>query len=259
MARLTALSRSIDGRVSLVTGAASGMGRATAHLFADEGAHVAVTDLTEAGVQSVVDEIVAAGGSAHGWSLDVANADRCAEVVGEIAERFGGLDHLINNAGISRFAPIDDDAYEDEWAISLDVLLTAHTRTIRAALPWLRQSDAPRIVNIASTEGWGATKFGSPYTAAKHGVIGLTKSLAVELGREGITVNCICPGPINTGMTSEIEDEHKVIFAKRRTAIGRYGDPEEVAHGTLNFCLPASRYMTGAVLPVDGGLLIKNA
>jgi len=245
--------------VSLVTGAASGMGRATAHLFADEGAHVAVTDLSESAVQSVVDEITDAGGSAHGWVLDVADAARVNQVVGEIVERWGSLDHLINNAGISRFAPIDDAEYEDHWAISLEVLLTAHTRTIRAALPHLRNSDAPRIVNIASTEGWGATKFGSPYTAAKHGVIGLTKSLAVELGREGITVNCICPGPINTGMTAEIEDEHKLIFAKRRTAIGRYGEPEEVAHGTLNFCLPASRYMTGAVLPVDGGLLIKNA
>ncbi|MEL7210547.1 MAG: SDR family oxidoreductase, partial [Actinomycetota bacterium] len=82
---------------------------------------------------------------------------------------------------------------------------------------------------------------------------------AVELGRENITVNCICPGPINTGMTADIDSDDKAVFAKRRTAIGRYGIPEEVAHGTLNFCLPASRYMTGAVLPVDGGLLIKNA
>lgn len=259
MPRLSKLSRSIEGRVTLVTGAASGMGRATAHLFADEGAHVAVTDLTADGVQVVVDEILEAGGSAHGWSLDVADADRCRSVVDEIVERWGRLDHLINNAGISRFAPIDADDYEDQWAISLEVLLTAHTRTIRAALPHLRQSDAARIVNIASTEGWGATKFGSPYTAAKHGVIGLTKSLAVELGREAITVNCICPGPINTGMTSEIPDGDKLIFAKRRTALGRYAEPEEVAHGTLNFCLPASQYMTGAILPVDGGLLIKNA
>lgn len=259
MPRLSQLNRSIEGRVALVTGAASGMGRATAHLFADEGAHVAVTDLSASGVQVVVDEITEAGGSAHGWVLDVADSVQIATVVDEIVQRWGALDHLINNAGISRFVPIDDATYEDDWALSLEVLLTAHTRTIRAALPHLRQSDAARIVNIASTEGWGATKFGSPYTAAKHGVIGLTKSLAVELGREGITVNCICPGPINTGMTDEIADEHKLIFAKRRTAVGRYGEPEEVAHGTLNFCLPASRYMTGAVLPVDGGLLIKNA
>ena len=140
------------------------------------------------------------------------------------------------------------------------MLLTGQVRVIRAALPYLRVAkDGGRIVNIASTEGWGATKFGSAYTAAKHGVIGLTKSLAVEFGSENITVNCICPGPIMTGMTASIPDQDKAIFAKRRTTIGRYGIPEEVAHGTLNFCLPASRYMTGAVLPVDGGLLIKNA
>lgn len=259
MARLSQLSRSVEGRVVLVTGAASGMGRATAHLFADEGAQVAVTDLEQAKVDAVVAEIEGAGGSARGWTLDVADPERIATVIGEIVEGFGGLDMLVNNAGISRPTTIDAEGFEDDWALSLEVLLTAHTRTIRAALPHLRASDCPRIVNIASTEGWGATKFGSPYTAAKHGVIGLTKSLAVELGREGITVNCICPGPINTGMTAGIEDEHKLIFAKRRTALGRYGMPEEVAHGTLNFCLPASQYMTGAVLPVDGGLLIKNA
>lgn len=245
--------------MALVTGAASGMGRATAHLFADEGAMVAVTDLEQAGVDAVVAEITEAGGSAAGWTLDVANAERGATVIGEIVDRFGGLDIVVNNAGISRFSPIDSDDYEDHWAISLEVLLTAQTRIIRAALPHLRASDSARIVNIASTEGWGATRFGSPYTAAKHGVIGLTKSLAVELGREGITVNCICPGPIDTGMTAAIGEAEKETFARRRTAIGRYGVPEEVAHGTLNFCLPASRYMTGAVLPVDGGLLIRNA
>ncbi|MEM9562545.1 MAG: SDR family NAD(P)-dependent oxidoreductase [Actinomycetota bacterium] len=259
MTRLSQLSRSIDGRVALFTGAASGMGRATAHLFADEGASVVVTDLARDGVDAVVEEITGAGGSAAGWTLDVSDAARADEVIGAAVERFGQLDHVINNAGISRFAPIDADDYEDHWAVSLEVLLTAHTRIIRAALPHLRRSDAARIVNIASTEGWGATRFGSPYTAAKHGVIGLTKSLAVELGREGITVNCICPGPIHTGMTDAIDDADKEVFARRRTALGRYGVPEEVAHGTLNFCLPASRYMTGAVLPVDGGLLIKNA
>ena len=218
--RLSTLNRSIEGRVALITGAGMGQGRATAHLFADEGAHVAVTDLGQAEVDAVVAEINDAGGSAAGWTMDVANRDRVNQVTAEAAKRFGGIDHLINNAGISRFSPIDDEGYEDNWAISLEVLLTAHTYTVRAALPYLRQSDAARIVNIASTEGWGATKFGSPYTAAKHGVIGLTKSLAVELGREGITVNCICPGPIRTAMTAEISEEHKTIFAKRRTALG---------------------------------------
>ena len=259
MARLTKLSRSVEGRVVLITGAGGGQGRATAHLFADEGAHVAVSDLGQTQVDAVVSEITDNGGSASGWVMDVANSERVSQITDEVAARFGGIDYLVNNAGISRSAPIDAENFEDEWAISLEVLLTAHTRTIRAALPYLRKSDAARIVNIASTEGWGATKFLAPYTAAKHGVIGLTKSLAVELGREAITVNCICPGPIDTPMVADIPDQDKIIFAKRRTALGRYAQPEEVAHGTLNFCLPASQFMTGAILPVDGGLLIKNA
>ena len=259
MARLTQLSRSVQGRVALITGAGGGQGRATAHLFADEGAHVAVTDLGQTQIDAVVAEINDNGGSASGWVMDVANSQRVSQVTDEVAARFGGIDYLINNAGISRSAPIDAENFEDEWAISLEVLLTAHTRTIRACLPYLRKSDAARIVNIASTEGWGATKFLAPYTAAKHGVIGLTKSLAVELGREAITVNCICPGPIDTPMVADIPDQDKIIFATRRTALGRYAQPEEVAHGTLNFCLPASQFMTGAILPVDGGLLIKNA
>ncbi len=259
MARLTELSRSVADRVVIITGAASGMGRATAHLFADEGARVAVTDLDEGRVSQVVDEITEAGGTAKGWTFDVTSSARASEVVAAVVSEWGGLDMIVNNAGIALFGALDAPEYEDNWATSLDVLLSSHQRLVRAALPHLRQSDCARIVNIASTEGWGATKFNSPYVAAKHGVIGLTKAMAVDLGREGITANCICPGPIVTGLTNEIPEADREIFAKRRTAIGRYGQPEEVAHGTLNFCLPASRYMTGAVLPVDGGLLVKNA
>src|SRR5262245_47909986 len=144
MARLTKLSRSIAGRGALVTGAASGMGRATAQLFADEGAQVAVTDLDKDQVANVVDEIQRAGGKARGWVLDVGNDAEVARVVPEIAAAFGRLDIVVNNAGIARFSPIDGPEYLTQWDISLSVLLTAHVRVIRAALPFLRKSDAAR-------------------------------------------------------------------------------------------------------------------
>ncbi len=256
---LSKLSRSIEGEVAIVTGAASGMGRATAHLFGDEGARVALIDINDEPLQAVVKEMTDAGYDARGWALDLSDGDAVNRVITEVGEHFGGIDILINNAGISMFAPIDSDDFFEAWDKSLAVLLTAHTRTIRAALPYIRKSKHGRIVNIASTEGLGATRYGSPYTAAKTGVIGLTRSLAVELGPEAITVNCICPGPINTGMTSSIAADDKIVYAKRRTALRRYAEPEEVAHGTLGLVLPASQYITGVALPVDGGLTIRNA
>ena len=256
---LSKFSRSIHNQVALVTGAASGIGRATAHLLADEGAQVAVTDITQEGVDRVVQEITDAGGKAKGWVLDIANASKIIDVTSEVIAHFGGLDILINNAGISLFTKIDSDDYEDLWDRSLDVMLKGQVRLVRAALPALRQSKHPRIVNLASTEGLGATPYGSAYTTVKHGVIGLTRALAVELGPEGITVNCVCPGPTLTGMTQAIPDKDKVVFAKRRTALKRYAEPEEIAHAIVNFTLPSSSYMTGVALAVDGGLTIRNA
>ena len=256
---LSKFSRSIHNQIALVTGAASGIGRATAHLLADEGAAVAVTDITPEGVDRVVQEINDAGGKAQGWVLDIANAAQIMEVTNEVIAHFGGMDILINNAGISLFTKIDSNDYEDLWDRSLDVMLKGQVRLVRAALPALRQSKHPRIVNLASTEGLGATPYGSTYTTAKHGVIGLTRALAVELGPEGITVNCVCPGPTLTGMTQAIPDNDKVVFAKRRTALKRYAQPEEIAHAIVNFTLPSSSYMTGVALAVDGGLTIRNA
>jgi 3-oxoacyl-[acyl-carrier protein] reductase len=250
--------RSIAGKVAVVTGAASGMGRATARLFGAEGARVAVVDRTVGDAEVVAAEIVAAGGTAVAIGADLADPASPAAAVTQARNALGPIDILINNAGISVPAPIGDPDFEAAWDLTLAVNIRAYVRTVRAALDDLVRDGAGRIVNVASTEGLGATAFIAPYTAAKHAVVGLTRSLAVELGPTGVTANCICPGPILTGMTAAIPDDAKVKFARRRVPLRRYGRPAEVAHITLSVVLPASSYLTGAIIPVDGGLTVQN-
>lgn len=250
-------SRSVAGKVVLVTGAASGMGRAIAHVFAAEGARVAVTDRDADGVARVAGEITADGATAAGWELDVCDPSRTAAVVAEVGERLGPVDVLVNNAGVSIPAPLGSPDFDEAWEKTLAVNLTGSVRMVRACLPMLVREPGGRIVNVASTEGLGATPYLAPYTASKHGVVGLTRSLACELGPRGVTVNCVCPGPIHTGMTALIPDDAKQKFARRRVPLGRYGDPEEVAHVVLSIALPTSSFLNGAVIPVDGGLSSK--
>ena len=259
MSRLTKLSRSIKGQVVLITGAASGMGKATSELFADEGAITIATDINKKDIEKVVSKINESGKEADSLVLDVGSKDSITECVNKIIARYGKLDILINNAGIAIPTKIDSDDYELFWDKTHDILLKGQALLVRECLPFLKKSTFPRIVNISSTEGLGASPNHSPYTSAKHGVIGLTRSLAVELGNFGITVNCVCPGPINTSMTKKIPQKDKEIYSKRRVPLRRYGEPEEVAHATLNFCLPSSSFITGAVLQVDGGLTVKRA
>lgn len=260
--RLTSLSRSIDAKVAIVTGAASGMGRATAHLFADEGARVVVADLSGDRVDAVVTEIRAVHGdrAALGVVCDVAEPAQLQGLVDETVAWAGSLDIVVNNAGVSLVnSPFQDEvAFEDNWAQTIDVNLTAQARLVRIATPHLVASGAGRIVNIASTESIVATAGLAAYAASKAGVAGLTRSLAVELGRHGVTVNCICPGPIDTAMTAAIPAEAKETYARRRVALRRYGDPEEVAHMTLNLCLPSSSFVNGATIAVDGGMTVRH-
>ncbi len=262
MTRLSSLSRSIRGRVAIVTGAASGMGRATVRLFADEGARVVVADLDADAVVSVVDEINEAHGpdAAVGCVLDVADPSELERLVTSAQRWGGGIDIVVNNAGVSRPVVLGDTdgEFDAAWARTLEVNLTAHVRLVRLALASLIESTAGRVVNVASTEAIVATAGLSGYAASKAGVVGLTRSLAVELGGTGVTANCVCPGPITTAMTASISDEAKATYARRRVPLRRYGDPEEVAHMTLNLCLPSSSYVNGATIVVDGGMSIRH-
>lgn len=252
-------ARSIAGRVAIVTGAASGMGRATAELFVAEGARVVGVDRHPEVVE--VAERAAASGSGKMVAVeaDLADGDQILNVVSVAREQFGPVDILINNAGVSVWAPIDDPDFMTSWETTFAVNLDAQMHLMRACLDDLLRNADGRVVNIASTEGLGATPQLAAYTASKHAVVGLTKSMAVELGPAGVTVNCICPGPIRTGMTDAIPEEHKAKYVRRRVPLRRYGEPAEVAHMTLSLVLPAASFITGAIIPVDGGLSSKFA
>lgn len=251
--------RSVRGAVALITGAGSGIGRACAELFATSNATVAVTDITQERADAVAEAIVRGGGEAVGWKLDVSDGTAIEDVIAAVATRFGRLDIVVNNAGIPATSTIEDEAFDQVWERAIAINVAAHQRIIRTALPHLKRSPAARIVNIASVEGLGASRGHLIYSTSKTAVVGLTRAMAVELGRFGITCNCVCPGPVETEMTNFISDEHKQIFAKRHTALGRYARPAEIADMVLSLCLPSATYVTGAIIPVDGGFMARNS
>ena len=248
------LSRSVQGSRAVVTGAASGIGLATVALLAQQGARVGALDRPGSALEESVAKLPESA-NVESRPVDVVEDAGVRAAITDLAEVFGGIDIVVNCAGVSLPAAIGD---EDAWEKTMQVNLHGVHRVVRASLPYLEQSDAARIVNVASTEALGAQPFVSAYTASKHGVLGLTRALAVELGRKGITANAICPGPIHTGMTANIPDEAKAKFARRRVPLGRYGHPEEVAHAILGLVLPSSSFITGACLSVDGGMAIQN-
>lgn len=251
------LSRSIQGRVAIVTGAGSGMGRATAALLLAEGAKVVAVDRDGAGLQALADSLPP-DTALHTVVADLVTAEAPTKIVDAAHHAFGPVDILVNAAGVSFPVELNDEGFADAWRLTFAVNVDAPVHLIAACLQDLQRNGDGRVVNIASTEGLGATAPMAPYTASKHAVVGLTKSLSVELGPSGVTVNCICPGPINTGMTADIKDEHKAIYARRRTSLRRYGEPGEVAHMILSLVLPAASFTTGAILTVDGGLSIRS-
>ncbi len=245
----------LEERAALVTGASRGIGRAAALALARAGAKVAVNYSTnEEAARRVVDEIAQGGGEAFAVQGDVSRSEDSARMVSEVLGRYGRLDILVNNAGIAR-----DNLLlrlsEDSWDAVLDTNLKGVYNCLRAAArPMLKQRFG-RVVNVASVAGLMASPGQANYSAAKAGVIALTRTLARELGSRNITVNAVAPGFIDTDMTRELSAEAREAYLKR-IALERFGRPEEVAEVIVFLASPAAGYITGQTVVVDGGLSI---
>jgi NAD(P)-dependent dehydrogenase (short-subunit alcohol dehydrogenase family) len=254
----------MQDKLGMVTAAASGMGRAGAIRFAKEGAAVAVVDIDEAGVQAVVDEIEAAGGKAVGIPADLTKDAESVRVVKEAANALGGLDFAWNHVGHPGPAAIEGIDMAD-----YDLAMTLNLRTIlissEAQLPELRARGGGSLLYTASTSGLVGSQFSPVYSAAKHGVIGFAKAMAKRYAGDGIRVNVLCPGPVDTPMlrvfvarpdqqsTQGSDPEELIRTRGGQTPLGRPGQPHELANAALFLLSDEASFVTGAALAVDGG------
>jgi NAD(P)-dependent dehydrogenase (short-subunit alcohol dehydrogenase family) len=247
----------LDGKVALITGAGSGMGAVAARLFASEGAAVVVADAVEAGGRATVAAVEAEGGRAVFASVDVTRSDEVAAMVATTVDAFGGLHVLYNNAGIF---PADDggtlETPEDSWDRVMAVNLKGVWLCCRHGIPALLASGGGSIINVASFVAlMGAATAQIAYTASKGGVLSMTREMAVEYARQGIRVNALCPGPIETPLLAELmSDPGRRARRLVHIPIGRLGQAEEVARAALFLASDDSSLMTGASLVVDGGI-----
>jgi 3-oxoacyl-[acyl-carrier protein] reductase len=241
----------LKDRAAIVTGAASGIGKATAQLFAEEGAKVLAIDLPDRGLSAAHANIAI-------FEKSVGDADAADTIVGEAVKRFGKLDIVMNNAGISSSTRIEE-LTEDIWQRTLNVNLSAQMRICQKAVPHLKQSPAGRIINVASVMAEGTDYGLAAYCASKAGVAGLTRTLALELGKFGITANYLEPGAVKTGMTSGLWDARPdvaEIWAKK-AALRRLGQPIDLARAALFLASDDGGFVTGHGLVVDGGLMLR--
>ncbi|MDX6767030.1 MAG: 3-oxoacyl-ACP reductase FabG [Candidatus Methylacidiphilales bacterium] len=245
---------SLKDQVAIVTGASRGIGRAVALRLAAEGCHIAGVSRSTESAQTLAADIQALGVTYRGYGVDVADTAAVAAAVDKIQLDFGRIDILVNNAGITRDTLIMRMSDED-WQAVIQTNLTGAFNWIRPVTKVMIKARSGRVVNIGSVIGLHGNAGQANYAAAKAGLIGLTKSAAKELAARGITVNVICPGFIETDMTGALKDDLKAKLLEN-IPLKRFGTPDDVAHLTAFLCGPASSYMTGQALTVDGGLFI---
>ena len=249
------MDRSFEGKVAVVTGAASGMGLVTARSFAEAGAAVALADIDERAARTAVDDLIAAGHRAIAVRCNVADEAEVAAMVDQTVQIFGRLDAAFNNAGIQSPAVETADASGAEFDRVIAVNLRGVWNCMKYELKQMRQQGSGAIVNCSSIGGLIGLPGRAVYHAAKHGVLGLTKSAALEYASRGIRINAVCPGTVDTPMVSAMlakeADAMKEIM--RDQPIGRLGRPEEIASAVLWLCSPGAGFVIGHALTVDGG------
>lgn len=247
----------LEGKVAIVTGAAMGMGEATAKLFAEAGAKVVIADFNEEKGKEVTEEILSKGQQAHFVKVDVSNSEQVENMVNETVEKFGRLDVAVNNAAITPDDKILSEMDESYWDRLLSVDLTGVALCLKYELQQLvKQGEGGSIINISSVSGFRPQPQNPAYIAAKHGVVGLTKSAAFDYGKYNIRVNSVAPGAVDTPMLRGAMEQFNldpVEYPKQLSVLERFAQPVEIAQASLWLASDYSSYVTGTTLHVDGG------